>query len=129
MSWLTPYCDTDCCYLTTVGRRSGRRHEVEIWFGVVGDTLYLVSGNGPGADWFRNASTDPHVTIRIAGESWVGVAREVVDPVERRQAGEVMGAKYPWDGDPSIGLTFEAWCFEVPVLAVDRWGAATAAAH
>ena len=123
MSWLTPHRDTDCCYLTTVGRRSGRAHEVEIWFGVAGDTLYLISGNGPGADWFRNASADPHVTIRVGGESVAGMAREVSDPVERRQVGELMGAKYPWDGDPSIGLTFDAWCFEVPVLAIDGWAA------
>ena len=123
MSWLTPHRDTDFCYLTTVGRRSGRAHEVEIWFGVAGDTLYLISGNGPGADWFRNASADPHVTIRVGGESVAGMAREVSDPVERRQVGELMGAKYPWDGDPSIGLTFDAWCFEVPVLAIDGWAA------
>ena len=125
MSWLAPHRDSDCCYLTTVGRRTGRRHEIEIWFGVIDDTLYLVSGTGPGADWFRNASADPHVTIRIEGESWVGLARQVTDTTERRLAGEVMGAKYPWDGDPAIGLTFEAWCFDVPVLAIDRWDAAT----
>jgi hypothetical protein len=63
------------------------------------------------------------VTIRVGGESVAGVAREVSDPVERRQVGELMGAKYPWDGDPSIGLTFDAWCFEVPVLAIDGWAA------
>lgn len=121
MSWLAPHRDTECCYLTTVGRRSGRHHEVEIWFGVVEETLYLISGNGPGADWFRNASADPHVTIRIAGERRAGVARTVTDPAERQRVGELMGAKYPWDGDPSIGLTFEKWCFEVPVLAIEAW--------
>lgn len=122
MSWLAPHVEVECCYLTTVGRRSGRPHEIEIWFGVVDDTLYLISGNGPGADWFRNASADPRVSVRLGGEVRTGVARSVVDPVERRRVGELMGAKYPWDGDPSIGLTFEAWCFEVPVLAVSRWG-------
>lgn len=121
MSWLSPYVDVDCCYLTTTGRRSGRVHEVEIWFGVVGDTLYLISGNGPGAHWFLNASANPQVTIRVEGETKQGVARVVTDPTERRQVGELMGAKYPWEGDPSIGLTFEKWCFEVPLLAVSDW--------
>ena len=32
-----------------------------------------------------------------------------------------MGQKYPWDGDASIGLTRQAWCYEVPVLAIDSW--------
>ena len=25
------------------------------------------------------------------------------------------------DGDPSIGLTRHAWCYEVPVLAIEQW--------
>jgi deazaflavin-dependent oxidoreductase (nitroreductase family) len=121
MSWLTPHIDTECCYLGTTGRRSGRVHEVEIWFGVVHDSLYLISGNGPGADWYRNALADPAVSVRVGGDTRTGVARTVVDPQERRQVGELMGAKYPWDGDASIGLTFEAWCFDVPLLAVSGW--------
>ena len=32
-----------------------------------------------------------------------------------------MGAKYRWDGDPSIGLTRQSWCYEVPLLAIDHW--------
>ena len=96
MSWLASHANTENCYLTTVGRRTGRSHEVEIWFGVVDDTLYLISGNGPGAD-------KPFVV----GDFIV--------------VGELMGTKYPWDGDASIGLTFEAWCFDVPALAIESW--------
>lgn len=121
MSWLAPYADVENCYLTTTGRRSGNAHEIEIWFGIDGDTLYLISGNGPGADWFRNAQVTPAVTVRIEGETWDGAARVVSDPGERRRMGERMGAKYPWEGDPSIGLTFDMWCFDVPMLAVDSW--------
>ena len=45
----------------------------------------------------------------------------MTDADERRRVGDLMGAKYPWDGDPSIGLTFDAWCYEVPVLAIGQW--------
>lgn len=121
MSWLAPFVDEENCYLSTVGRRSGRVHEVEIWFGVVGDTLYLISGYGPTADWFRNALVTPEVTVRVQDQRRRGTARELLDATERRTVGELMGAKYPWDGDPSIGLTFEAWCFDVPVLAITNW--------
>lgn len=121
MSWLTPYATVENCYFTTIGRRTGNRHEVEIWFGVVDDTLYLISGNGAGADWFRNALADPAVTVRLASESRRGVARVVTDADERRAVGELMAKKYPWEGDPSIGLTFEAWCYDVPLLAVSDW--------
>ena len=121
MSWLAPFVDEENCYFSTVGRRSGRVHEVEIWFGVVADTLYLISGNGPTADWFRNALANPEVTVRIQDQRRRGTACELLDGPRRRMVGELMGAKYPWDGDPSIGLTFDAWCFDVPVLAITNW--------
>lgn len=122
-SWLAAHSDVECCDVTTTGRRSGKPHEIEIWFGVVDDTMYLISGNGPGADWYRNALADPHVTVRLGGRVRSGVARDVTDPVERRNVGDVMGDKYRWDGDPSIGLTRQAWCYEVPVLAIEGWSA------
>jgi deazaflavin-dependent oxidoreductase (nitroreductase family) len=120
-SWLTEHADDECCDITTIGRRSGRAHEIEIWFGVIDDTMYLISGNGPTADWYRNALADPHVSVRLAATTRRGVARHVGDPDERRRVGDVMGQKYPWDGDASIGLTRHAWCYEVPVLAISSW--------
>jgi hypothetical protein len=81
--------------------------------------MYLISGNGPGADWYRNALAAGTVEVHLDGRLLGGRARDVVDPAERRQVGELMGAKYSWDGDPSIGLTRRAWCFEVPALAID----------
>ncbi|MET0579226.1 MAG: nitroreductase/quinone reductase family protein, partial [Ilumatobacteraceae bacterium] len=93
----------------------------EIWFGVIDDTLYLISGNGTGADWYRNLLVDPIVTIRIDDEHRPGRARVVDDPHERQRVGDVMGAKYVYD-DPSIGLTSEAWCYDVPAVAVELDG-------
>ena len=119
--WLRANAETECCDVTTTGRRSGNPHEIEIWFGVIGDTMYLISGNGPSADWYRNALADPRVTVRLASDVHRGDARAVTDADERRRVGDVMGAKYGWDGDPSIGLTREAWCYQVPVLAIEGW--------
>lgn len=116
------YADLDCCNMTTIGRSSGRPHRIEIWFAVEASTLYLISGNGPGADWFRNVVAEPSVTVELGGEVRQGRARVVTDAEERRRLGEVLGAKYPsWQGDPAIGLTRTAWCFDVPLVAIDRW--------
>ena len=117
--WLQEHAEIECCYLTTTGRRSGQPHEIEIWFGVVESTLYLISGNGPTADWYQNVVADPEVTVRIEDETRAGRASVVTDPQERRRVGDVMGAKYVWDGDPAIGLTYPAWCYDVPALAVE----------
>jgi len=82
--------------------------------------MYLISGNGSGADWYRNMLADPAVTVRFAdGVERPGHARDVTDPQERRRVGEVMGAKYHWGGDASIGLTYQAWCFDVPAIAIE----------
>ena len=123
---LAEHADDDCCDLTTVGRRSGRLHRIEIWFGVIDGTAYCISGNGPTADWYRNALEAGRATIHLGRDGSTdrpididGVARDVTDPDERRRVGDLMGAKYPWDGDPSIGLTRQAWCYEVPVLAIE----------
>jgi len=118
MSWLTDCADVECCDIVTAGRLSGNPHEIEIWFGAVHDTMYLISGNGPGADWYRNLIANPEVLVKLAGEERVGRARDVTDRDERRRCGDLMGAKYVWDGDASIGLTYEAWCYDVPAIAI-----------
>ena len=43
MSWLTAHAETENCYLTTKGRRTGKLHEVEIWFGVFNVPLLAIS--------------------------------------------------------------------------------------
>src|SRR5215218_3641156 len=102
--WLAQAVDVECVDLVTTGRNTGRRHEIEIWFGVVDDTLYVISGNGERADWFRNLQAHPAVTVKLDGEVHPGVARVVTDPDERERVGDVMGGKYVWGGDPAIGL-------------------------
>jgi F420H(2)-dependent quinone reductase len=119
VSWLDRHADVDCCDIVTTGRVSGNVHEIEIWFGVMGGAMYLISGNGPGADWYRNMLANPEVVVKLAGEERVGLARDVVDPDERRRCGDLMGAKYVWGGDSSIGLTYHAWCYDVPAIAVE----------
>ncbi len=114
MTWLQRNADVECCDVTTTGRRTGRRHEIEIWFGVIDQTMYLISGNGPTADWFLNLRADPATTVRIDDERWRGSARVVDDPDERQRVGDIMGAKYVWEGDASIGLTYAAWATTSP---------------
>jgi deazaflavin-dependent oxidoreductase (nitroreductase family) len=127
VSWLDAHVDEECCDLTTTGRRSGRPHEIEIWFAVAvaGDVLYVVSGNGPGSDWYRNALADPQVTVRLGGVSRRALARDVTDAGERRMVGDLMDAKYPSYEDLSLGLKHHRWAYDVPALAVEQWSPIT----
>ncbi len=121
---MTPadFADADVCRLITTGRRTGRRHDIEMWFGIDDGAAYFISGNGPGADWFRNLLAEETVEVRINGRAWIGTAREVSDPAERHRVGVVMGDKYGgWGGDASIGLTEHDWRYTVPAAAVGEW--------
>ena len=65
----------DFCYLTTNGRRSGRPHRIEIWYGRDGDTLYLMSGGQRRSDWVQNLIADPAVTVELDGAVHTARAR------------------------------------------------------
>ncbi len=88
------------CYLTTVGRVSGRHHEIEIWFAAVSDTIYLMNGGGEGkaagqADWVKNVLARPAVHVRIGEEQFDGIAQPLTfDSAEHDQARELLVAKY-----------------------------------
>ena len=89
-------------YLTTTGRRSGRPHRIEIWFGREGgSTLYLLAGGGDRSDWVRNLVASPAVQIEIGGTTWTATARVIEDPEESALARRLLFDKYQptYDGD------------------------------
>lgn len=72
---LAQFAKEEYCYLTTRGRKTGKPHEIEIWFVVNGNSLYLMSGGGDKSDWVKNLMKDPNVTLRIAGQTFSALAR------------------------------------------------------
>ena len=66
-------------YLTTVGWRSGRPHEIEIWYASLDGRFYLISELGERAHWVQNLRHDPAVQIRFGDQRFAGFGR-VVDP-------------------------------------------------
>ncbi|MDQ3791477.1 MAG: nitroreductase family deazaflavin-dependent oxidoreductase [Actinomycetota bacterium] len=79
--------------MTTTGRVTGRPHEIEIWFALDGDTLYMLS-DSHGSDWVKNLRRTPRVTVRIAGERFEGSARVVEDGEEDELARRLLVEKY-----------------------------------
>lgn len=103
------------CYLTTVGRVTGRPHRIEIWFAQDGATIHLLSGGDDRADWVRNLLVDPAVEVEVGGERFAGTARLVEDSVEAARARRSLYAKYApgYDGD------LRRWRDEALPVAVD----------
>lgn len=91
---LATFATEDYCYLTTTGRITGKPHTIEIWFGLDGQTVYLLSGNGHGADWVQNALREPQVQLRIRQSEWQAQARLITDPAEDALARELVVGKY-----------------------------------
>jgi deazaflavin-dependent oxidoreductase (nitroreductase family) len=106
----------DYCYLTTTGRVTGNPHEIEIWFGARGDSLYLLSGGGRSSDWVKNLLKDPDVTVRIAKTTFSATARLVTDPEEETTARYLLAEKYhEWEE----GRTLSEWARTALAVAID----------
>ena len=84
----------DFCYLTTTGRVTGKPHTIEIWFGLEGSTLYMLSGGRDGSDWVKNIRCQPEVTVRIGNHYFRGSGRVVEDPEEDALARRLLVDKY-----------------------------------
>ncbi|MGH2680865.1 MAG: nitroreductase family deazaflavin-dependent oxidoreductase [Actinomycetota bacterium] len=89
-----PLADLDYCYLTTTGRRTGRRHRIEIWFALTDGVAYLLSGGGQRSDWVRNLTHAPKVVLEIGDDRRTTTARVVTAPDEDALARRVVVEKY-----------------------------------
>jgi deazaflavin-dependent oxidoreductase (nitroreductase family) len=84
----------DFCYLTTTGRVSGKPREIEIWFGLENDTLYMLSGGRDRSDWVKNLRKTPSVAVRLGERRFEGRARVVSDKKEDALARRLLLDKY-----------------------------------
>lgn len=110
------------CYLTTVGRRTGRPHRIEIWFFEREGRLYLLAGGCDTSDWVRNIRADPAVELVLAGHGVPAMARVLDDGAEPVQqvAREGLRTKY----EPGYGSSLARWAREsllVEIAPVPPW--------
>jgi deazaflavin-dependent oxidoreductase (nitroreductase family) len=82
------------CYVTTTGRVTGKPHQIEIWFGLNENTVYLLSGGMDKSDWVKNMLKNPSVTVRIAKKDFNATARIVKDNEEEMLARNMLADKY-----------------------------------
>lgn len=109
--------DEDFAYLTTTGRRSGKAHTIEIWFGLHDGRVYLLSGGGDRADWVRNLRKTPRVRIRVGTRTAPGTARILrAGTEEDARARELLDGKYQgW----RAGRRLSSWARNALPVAIE----------
>jgi deazaflavin-dependent oxidoreductase (nitroreductase family) len=111
------YADAPFAWLTTTGRRTGLPRTVELWFTLLGGSIYFLAGDGERADWIRNARAQPQVSVRLGATDYPGTAR-TPEPGsdEDLAARQSIAAKYQgW----REGRPLSRWAATATCLAVD----------
>jgi deazaflavin-dependent oxidoreductase (nitroreductase family) len=110
----------DFCYLETIGRVSGRKRVVELWFGAQPERarVYFLAGGGERTHWVRNIGANPQVHVRIRGRTRAGTGRLIAGTDDEPLARRLLAAKYQgW----REGRPLSAWARESVAVAVDLW--------
>jgi len=80
--------------LTTVGRKSGKPHQVTIWITTDGKHLYIRSGQGLRRNWPQNLIARSEGVLQIGRTEVKVKPRLLIDPVEARIASGLYQRKY-----------------------------------
>jgi hypothetical protein len=103
-----PQQEEQFLYLMTTGWKTGRRHEIEIWFVEYGDRYYVVSERREDAHWVKNILRDNRVTFRVACRTFNGTARSVGrETTLAAEISKLMDAKYGWSQGLIVELVSE----------------------
>ncbi len=93
-------------YLTTTGWKSGKPHEIEIWYVEHDGRYYLVSERLERSHWVQNIQRNPAISFRVGENKFRGKGRTLdreKEPQLAAQVSALMAAKYDW----SDGLIVE----------------------
>ncbi len=94
-AWLARWTSNPYAYLTTIGRRTGRPHRIEIWFGENDGRMYMLAGGGERSDWVRNLQANPQVMVELGDETRAGTARILQEgTAEDQRARDLLVVKY-----------------------------------
>ena len=107
-NWPDGYEKQATLKITTVGRRTGQRHEVTIQF-VADDGKLLVTTRDSRRDWVRNVLKNPAVEVTIGEVTWKMTASVVKSDSEQATARNLYQRKYPLARlSQKIGSLFKA---------------------
>jgi deazaflavin-dependent oxidoreductase (nitroreductase family) len=100
--------DEQFLHLTTIGRKTGLSREIEIWFVVCREHLYLFAETGEAAGWVKNIRCSPKVTVRIGERRFDATARVLARQADRKlwhEVAAIADRKYGWSDGLPVEIT------------------------
>ena len=80
--------------ITVIGRTSGRKISLPVWFVLEGDKLYLVPVQGSNTQWYKNVLKNPKLRIDARGAGAEFQAVSITDPAQVKSVVEKFREKY-----------------------------------
>jgi len=80
-------------HITTIGRKSGKVHTVELWFAVAGGAVYL-SHEGARTDWMKNIDAHARVGVKVRKLTFEADAEVVKAGAPREEGKKALYEKY-----------------------------------
>ena len=99
--------DRPLLVLTTVGRRTGRRHTTPMMYVRDGERLLVLASNAGAPDdpdWYLNLVANPEVTVEVDGEEYRATA-VVTTGEERDRLFARTIERYPFFADHQAGIS------------------------
>ncbi len=66
--------------ITTVGRKTGRKHVTPVQYELIDGKYYIGSARGMKSDWYRNLQANPNVEVQVKSLHFSGCAETITDP-------------------------------------------------
>lgn len=80
--------------ISTIGRRTGRKHDVSIWFAVNADGRLFVATRDKRRDWVRNVMKNLSVEVTISGVTRSMKVFPLKTDAERQYVSDLYAKKY-----------------------------------
>ncbi len=100
--------------ITTIGRRSGRPHLIEIWYHRLDGRFYLTGSPGP-RSWYANLLADPRFTFHLKESLSADLparAIPITDPEQRRAVLEPLTRRL------GVSARIDDWIARSPLVEV-----------
>jgi deazaflavin-dependent oxidoreductase (nitroreductase family) len=97
-------------HLNTTGWKSGKQHQIEIWFVQSNERFYIMSELRQRAHWVQNIIHNPRISFTVNHTTFTGTARIIdqdTQPEFTAEISKLMSTKYGWNE----GLIVELTCY------------------